>query len=351
MRYTLACSSGRLGRLPGAVLVVALVAGCATTGSAAVAFPTGGTPSPPTVTPSPTPTVTPTVTPSPTPTAGPSRARIPDVITTIGVPFTPLIRCASPDDPDATCQLKMDIVAPSSGGPWPIFVLLPGGPGPVVSQDYLLDLATSLAQRGAVAVVAPWRQAPRYGGGYPTSFQDIGCAIGVARRLGPSLGGNPGRVVLVGHSLGGWAGAVVALTTTPYRPAPGACNTTAGSLRPDAFADLDGNVDSASPNGSFAGVDMVDLLGGDRSARAEAWAAADVYALVKRRAQNDDPAPILVAHGDADPVVMPSVARAFDALLAEGAYQHRLLIVPGDHGAPLDSRATINALMALAAGG
>ena len=92
-------------------------------------------------------------------------------------------------------------------------------------------------------MVADWRQAASTAGGYPASFQDVACAIGVARAVAGRYGGNGSDVTLVGHSLGGWAGAVVTLTPQAFTPAAGTCSRTLGPLRPDAFVDLDGAVD------------------------------------------------------------------------------------------------------------
>ena len=36
-------------------------------------------------------------------------------------------------------------------------------------------------------MVAGWREGPDWGGGYPVSFQDVACAIGVARKIGTHL--------------------------------------------------------------------------------------------------------------------------------------------------------------------
>ena len=105
----------------------------------------------------------------------------------------------------------MDISAPTSGGPWPIFVFLPGGPSSPgeLYRDILDPFAAALAGQGAVVMISGWREADYYGGGYPTSFADVACAIGVARQIGPSYGADPDRVTLVGHSTGGWPAMVV----------------------------------------------------------------------------------------------------------------------------------------------
>lgn len=336
----------RSGPLAGASRVAAvglalLFAGCGT--GSATGSPSPGAPG------SPTSTATPVATTAgPTPTPGASASQGPTITT--GVPYMPSVRCAAPDAPAASamCQPLMDIAAPVAASSAPIFVLIRGGPDAVNGEDYMLDLATSLAGRGALAIVAAWRQSPDYGGGYPTSFEDIACGIGVARAIGPSYGGDANRVILVGHSLGGWAATIVGLTPTEYTPEPGACNQTAGSLRPEGFADFDGNIDEAVPDTFGDTAHMLEFIGADRKAQPARWAAIDAFALLAAHPPKAGTTPILIGHGDTDAIVNPAVARAFDAALTKAAVAHRLLIVPGDHGAILYASATVDALMTMA---
>ena len=53
---------------------------------------------------------------------------------------------------------------------------------------------------------ADYRSSPAYGGGYPTTFGDVACAIRSARQGARQLGGDPSRVTLVAHSFGGFPG-------------------------------------------------------------------------------------------------------------------------------------------------
>ena len=149
-----------------------------------------------------------------------------------------------------------------------------------------------------------WREAAWEGGGWPTSFQDVACAIGVARAIGPAYGGDPDRVTLGGHSTGGWPPAVLALTPTPFTPEPGSCDETAGSLRPDAVVMSDGNLDEVTAQSDGRDY-VVGFLGGDRAARPDEWAAADPFALVKRYPAGPDAIPSLLIYGEYRPVVSP----------------------------------------------
>jgi hypothetical protein len=63
-----------------------------------------------------------------------------------------------------------------------------------------------VAVRGAVVVHAVWRQDRDQGGGWPTSFQDIACAVGVARAIGPTTAVIP---TASSSSVTRWAGGPV----------------------------------------------------------------------------------------------------------------------------------------------
>lgn len=245
------------------------------------------------------------------------------------VPYTPAIACSLPGG--TTCQLAMDITAPTSGGPWPLMVFLPGGPSPPDERySIILDpFAEALAGQGAVVMVAGWREGPQWGGGYPTSFADVACAIGVARKIGPEYGADSDRVTLVGHSTGGWPVAVVGLTPSPFTPAPGTCDPTAGSLSPDQVVSMDGVINQVSEPESGDGVAYVyQFLGGAPEEHPDAWAAADPFALAKRYPAGANAIPFLLIHGLLDTTVFPEVSQSFQAALEAAGYQSQLVEIP-----------------------
>jgi acetyl esterase/lipase len=263
------------------------------------------------------------------------------------VAYTPSIPCGS--TAGVKCRLAMDITAPTSGGPWPLIVFVPGGPSPP-DERYSGDVdpfVTALAGQGAVVMVAGWREGPDWGGGYPTSFQDVACAIGVARKIGPAYGGNPDRVILQGHSTGGWPAAVVGLTPTPFTPRSGSCNPTAGSLRPDFVVVGDGELNEVSEPDKADGLQYVTgFLGGDRTKHPDAWAAADPFALLKRYRGGSGSMRFLLIHGGADTTVLPAVSKSFQAALVAAGYQSRLVEIRGaDHVGSLYSKRTIEAIL------
>lgn len=273
-----------------------------------------------------------------------ANCRLMDVALWQAVPFTPTIRCGLSSE---TCQLHFEIYAPTSGGPWPLIVLEPGGDiAPGDPGDYLDQMATALAGRGAVVMIGQWRQSSRWAGRSPDSFADVACAIGVARRTGPAFGADPDRVVLAGHSMSTRPVAVVGLTRAVFTPAPGSCDATAGSLRPDAWADLAGPRDEIAPAVSDDR-ELTAFFGGTRATNPGAWAAGDPFALTTRHAVAATDLPIVLVQGGADGGATD--ARTFQAALAAGGYHSRLIEIPAaDHFGTTVAKETIKAILALA---
>jgi len=235
----------------------------------------------------------------------------------------------------------MDVRAPAGDGPWPLILLVPGGPQPLLEQPKLLvdTLAPALAKEGAVVLTIQWRQGPLYGVSFPDNVADVACAIGVARSVGASYGADPATVTLVGHSLGGWAGAVLALTPSEYAPDAGACNATAGSLRPDRFVSIAGGLNEATV---VDDISMAAQLGIDPADAA----AADPFALIERYPPG---MPITLIHGTADIDVLPDVSREFRSAAVARGYTVDLIEVEGaDHHSVLTAQETIATIMAVA---
>jgi acetyl esterase/lipase len=201
-----------------------------------------------------------------------------------------------------------------------------------------------VAVHDAVVIHAVWRQDRDQGGGWPTSFQDIACAVGVARAIGPDFGGDPGRVVLVGHSLGGWASAVVALSPSEVTPASGTCNPTSGSLRPDALVTLAGAVDLDERGPGRQGF-LRGFFDGSRAQRPQRWAGSDPFVLAAAATHSE--VPVTVVQGTGDTTVAPAGARAFaTALRRHGIDTHLVEVPDADHSYVLVAPATTDAIVA-----
>jgi acetyl esterase/lipase len=235
----------------------------------------------------------------------------------------------------------MYVQAPARDGPWPLILLVPGGPQPLVDQPGLLadTLAPALVREGAVVLTIQWRQGPRWGVSFPGNVADVACAIGVARSVAVSYGADASAVTLVGHSLGGWAGAVLALTPSEYPPDAGACNATIGSLRPDRFISIAGGLNEATV---VDDIRMSDALG---IAQTDAT-AADPFALIERYPPG---MPITLIHGTDDIDVSPNVSREFRSAAVANGYDIDLVEIRGaDHHSVLTAPQAITTIMAVA---
>jgi pimeloyl-ACP methyl ester carboxylesterase len=153
-------------------------------------------------------------------------------------------------------------------------------------------------------------------------------------------------VVLVGHSLGGWASAVVALSPTAITPAADNCNPTSGSLRPDALVTLAGAVD-LDERGPGRQEFLRGFFDGRRSQRPQRWASSDPLALTKAKRPNQ--LPVTVVQGTGDTTVDPAVARAFaKALRQHGIDTHLVEVSEADHLGVLVAPAATDAIVAAA---
>jgi len=156
------------------------------------------------------------------------------------------------------CTVPGDVLAPAGGSDLPTIVLLPGG-GQQFADRRLHQgrLAAELAARGAVVFLMSYRSAVT--GNYDSdSSNDARCAVRYARAETEKYGGDPSRVVVVGHSLGGFLGLDLAIH--PEMEAE-ACLAD-GSGIPDAVVGLgaplrsfSGAGDSGPPIWLFAGLD------------------------------------------------------------------------------------------------
>ena len=75
-------------------------------------------------------------------------------------------------------------------------------------QDYRF-VAARLARRGMLVAVPDYRLHPE--AGYPAFLQDAAAAVAHVRRHAAAWGGDPGRIVLAGHSAGAHIAAMLAL--------------------------------------------------------------------------------------------------------------------------------------------
>ncbi len=105
---------------------------------------------------------------------------------------------------------RLDVYTPArSGDPAPVIVFLYGGGWRSGERGLYRFLGTTLARRGAVAVVPDYRLYPT--ARFPDFLRDAAAATAWVQREVASFGGDPGRIILMGHSAGAYLAMMLAM--------------------------------------------------------------------------------------------------------------------------------------------
>ncbi len=195
-------------------------------------------------------------------------------------------------------------------------------------RTHLRPLASALAAEGFVVATPEYRRVGGLGG-WPQTGEDVETVLAVVRRLvdkaAPRRFDSAAPLVLAGHSAGGhlalWSG---------LRAGPDVVD------RIVALAPVTDVVEAARLSLDDGAVQ--DLLGGEPSEVPEAYAAADVVAMLPGRV------PVVMIHGDADQRVPVEMNRrlATDLVSSPGTASFRWEELPGvDHFALIDPTSEI----------
>jgi acetyl esterase/lipase len=195
------------------------------------------------------------------------------------VAFTNTVDCGV-----AYCSLKLDIHEPQLTGTHPVAVLLPGSPGGPGHRAGLTPFAIALAKSGVLVFNADYRSMEN-AGPFPIPVDDAGCAVRFARAHSQEHGGDPSRLLLLGHSLGGYVALLEGLgapAATRDCLATGPANVSAVMALEPPF--------HPEQNDQF----WIDFMGGTIAQLPEQYAAADTLKYVG----NDPTVAVRVAFGD-----------------------------------------------------
>lgn len=122
---------------------------------------------------------------------------------------------------DAGPRQRLDVFSPRSKGErFPVVVFVHGGTWMFGDKDdggLNRDAGRNFARNGAVAVLPNYRLSPYVR--HPAHARDVAAAYAWAVRNAARYGGDPTRVVLVGHSAGGHLAALVAADPTYLKDA------------------------------------------------------------------------------------------------------------------------------------
>ena len=248
----------------------------------------------------------------------------------------------------------MDVTLPAGTGPHPVLVMIHGGGFATGDKSELAIWSERLA--AGIAVVRlnfrlsgtdPW----------PAQAEDCLAAIVHLQREGAALGLDPSRIVLLGQSAGAFLAVTTALSLVEVGLSPRGVVSLYG---PMDFSTMDQDMATLGRTPTLGATDAVDsaesrLLG---FAVGQDPAAARGMGPIGRLDQLREPLPpILIRHGDADPMVADLQAKrlreAWLAAAPQAAVDYKLVPGAGHGGAPFETdpvRAEILAFVQTALG-
>jgi len=191
---------------------------------------------------------------------------------------------------------KLDVFAPpSASGTEPVAVFFYGGSWDSGRRSDYAWAGRALAAQGFLTVVPDYRLFPQVR--FPDFLEDCAAAVRWAVDNAAALGGDPRRLVLVGHSAGAYNAAMLALDPAYLTAAgvnPAAIRALAGLSGPYDFLPLDGPI-----------------------TRQTFGEAKDLPATQPTRYARADSPPAFLATGEADTTVYPRNTRRLAAALRQ----------------------------------
>lgn len=209
---------------------------------------------------------------------------------------------------------RLDIVAPNSPGPHPVLIFFHGGGWHSGRPEDYHFVGRIFARAGYVVVLPGYRMVPD--GIYPHMLEDGAAAVAWTAQNVARYGGDPDRVMLMGHSAGAHTAAMLGLE----RQWLGRQGLPEGFIK--GVVGLSGPYDfhpftSDSARNAFGHV-------------------ADPRLTQPITFARGDAPPMLLLTGDADTTVRPRNSQVLAKALTERGGQAELVILPGiDHAGPV----------------
>ena len=219
------------------------------------------------------------------------------------------------------CVNRADIYYPTNPGPWPVIVTIHGRPR---TQKDMRELAETLAAKGAVVFNVDYRGVRPVSKGFPEAISDVACAVRYARQYARRYGGARDHLVLVGHSMGGYVGAMVSLAGDTFPGARGSCRSTLGmrASLPDGFVSVAG----VSAIHRDYPIDQT-FLGGTYEEIPRVWRRATLYSHIGRRIGHNRDLQAGIIFERQDPFMAVGHATNLHAALDRAGYDSTLILL------------------------
>jgi pectinesterase len=222
-------------------------------------------------------------------------------------------------------DLKLDLVRPATGGPFPAVIFLFGGGFSSGSRGIWIEEITNAAQRGYVGVAPDYRLTsvfdntgkPRYP--FPSQVHDVKCTVRWLRVNARQHAIDPDRIGVVGYSAGGSLSLMLALTEVSDG-LEGPCESSASS-RVQVAVNIAGPTDFVR-NHEVSSDSVEQLLGGRPEKFPDRYIAASPITYV-----GGQDAPVLTICGSYDPRLQQQ-QQLDDRMRAAGSV-HTLIVVQG----------------------
>lgn len=188
-----------------------------------------------------------------------------------------------------------------------------------------VPLAEDLSARGYACWNLEYRRAGN-GGGWPETFDDVGCGIDALTHAAVEHGLELDNVIALGHSAGGHLAVWAVGRDTMPGGGPGALESGGSRVKVTGVVSQSGllNLHLAHSLGLSEGAAQ-NLMGTTPETDPERWTLADPMSAIPVNV------PVLALHGDDDVTVPLSESTSYvDAAVAAGA-DVELRIIPGDH--------------------
>lgn len=208
---------------------------------------------------------------------------------------------------DAAHDLSLDIYAPKKNNvPAPVLIFFYGGSWRDGDRAFYRFVGEALSRNGVLVIIPDYRKAPA--AIFPAFMEDAARATAWTRDNAASLGGDPSRIYLMGHSAGAHIAALLATDATYLRQ---------WQIKPRELA---GVIGLAGPYDflPFTDPKVREVFGNERN-----WPSSQPVNFV-----NGDEPPFLLLHGGSDQRVWQKNSEHLAARLSAAGEPVTLRIIP-----------------------